>query len=60
MSLLVEHLFVVRHCYIVVAHHISGAPLTVILPIAVFLVVKAPAPEHALLVDDDVEDGGLL
>ena len=34
------HLYLVRHCYIAVAHHIHGAPLMSILAIALFLVVR--------------------
>ena len=36
---LMAHLYLVRHCYIAVAHHIHGAPLVSILAIVVFLVV---------------------
>ena len=36
---IMAHLYLVRHCYIAVAHHIHGAPLMSILAIAVFLVV---------------------
>ena len=39
MRTLMAHLYLVRHCYIAVAHHIHGAPLMSILAIAVFLVV---------------------
>ena len=38
---IMAHLYLVRHYYIVVAHHILGAPLMSILAIAVFLVVLA-------------------
>jgi hypothetical protein len=36
---LMAHQLMVRHYYIVVAHHMSGAPLVAILSIALFLVV---------------------
>ena len=35
-------MYVVRHCYIAVAHHIHGAPLMSISAIALFLVVLVP------------------
>ena len=35
------HQHMVRHCYIVVAHHMCGPPLMSILSIALFLVVGA-------------------
>ena len=37
---LMAYLYMVRHCYIAVAHHIHGVPLMSILAIAVFLVVS--------------------
>ena len=40
-STLMAHLHMVRHCYIVVADHMSGAPLVSIASIALFLVVRA-------------------
>ena len=40
------NLYLVRHCYIAVAHHIHGAPLMSILAIALFLVVKAAQKER--------------
>jgi hypothetical protein len=36
MGTLMAHLYLVRHCYIAVAHHLSSAPLIVILRIALF------------------------
>ena len=40
MRTLMAHMYLVRHCYIVVAHHMSGAPLVAIPSIALFLVVQ--------------------
>jgi hypothetical protein len=37
--LVVEHLKVVRHCYIAVTHHYHDAPLIVILRLGLFLAV---------------------
>ena len=43
---LMAHQLMVRHYYIVVAHHMSGAPLVAISSIALFLVVRFVIPEE--------------
>ena len=49
---LMAHQHMVRHCYIAMAHHMSGAPLVAIPSIALFLVVvkakKHPPPEEKI------------
>ena len=43
---LMAHQHMVRHYYILMAHHMSGAPLVSISSIALFLVVTSPFPNR--------------